>query len=184
MPPIDRLERLHAKVAFLFDRLEALPQTFSHLDAWRANLIGARSSTGADRTVAIDWSFVGMAPAGQELAICVGGSHIWLDAEPQELASMSARAFIAYVEGLRDAGWRGEERVGRFAYAASTALYLAPILPFWLARVADPARRQWIERKCGRDVSEVVRGWALLLDHALDLADEAYVLAERLGEGH
>jgi hypothetical protein len=184
MPPIDRLERLHAKVAFLFDRLEALPQTFSHLDAWRANLIGARSSTGADRTVAIDWSFVGMAPAGQELAICVGGSHIWLDAEPQELASMSARAFIAYVEGLRDAGWRGEERVVRFAYAASTALYLAPILPFWLARVADPARRQWIERKCGRDVSEVVRGWALLLDHALDLADEAYVLAERLGEGH
>jgi hypothetical protein len=30
----------------------------------------------------------------------------------------------------------------------------------------------------------VVHGWALLLDHALDLADEAYVLAERLGEGH
>ena len=149
-PPIDRLERLHANVASLFDRLEALPQTLSHLDAWRANLIGARSGTGEDRTVAIDWSFVGMAPAGQEVAVLVGGSHIWLDAEPDELTTMSARSFAAYVEGLRDAGWRGDERLVRFAYAASAALYMVPPLPFWFARISDPARREWIERKCRR----------------------------------
>ncbi|MGH2472973.1 MAG: hypothetical protein ACRDG6_11305 [Candidatus Limnocylindria bacterium] len=183
-PPIARLERLHSMVAPLFDRLEGLPQTFSHLDAWRANLIGARSPAGEDRTVAVDWSFVGLAPAGQEVAILVGGSHIWLDAEPDELVAMSKRAFAAYVEGLREAGWRGDERVVRFAYAASAALYLAPLLPFWLARIADPARREWIERKCRRDAREVVRAWALLLDHTLGLADEAYALAERLAVRH
>ena len=183
-PPIDRLERLHANVASLFDRLEALPQTLSHLDAWRANLIGARSGTGEDRTVAIDWSFVGMAPAGQEVAVLVGGSHIWLDAEPDELTTMSARSFAAYVEGLRDAGWRGDERLVRFAYAASAALYMVPPLPFWFARISDPARREWIERKCRRDAGEVVRGWALLLDHLLGLADESYALANRLDDGH
>jgi len=183
-PPLERLERLHSKVAFLFDRLEALPQTLSHLDAWRANLIGARSVSGEDRTVAIDWSFVGMAPAGQEVAILVGGSHIWLDAEPEELPTMSERSFAAYVEGLRDAGWQGDERVVRFAYAASAALYMTPPLPFWLARIADPARREWLERKCGRDAREVVRGWALLLDQMLGLADEAYALLEQLDEGH
>jgi len=183
-PPIDRLERLHAHVASLFDRLEALPQTLSHLDAWRANLIGARSGTGEDRTVAIDWSFVGMAPAGQEVAVLVGGSHIWLDAEPDELTTMSARSFAAYVEGLRDAGWRGDERLVRFAYAASAALYMVPPLPFWFARISDPARREWIERKCRRDAGEVVRGWALLLDHLLGLADESYALANRLDDGH
>ena len=176
-PPIERLKRLHANVAKLFDRLEALPQTLSHLDAWRANLIGTRSAAGEDRTVAIDWSFVGMAPPGQEVAILVGGSHIWLDAEPDELVTMSARAFAAYVDGLRDAGWRGDERVVRFAYAASAALYMVPPLPFWFARIADPARREWLERKCRRDAREVVRGWALLLDHLLGLADEAYALA-------
>jgi hypothetical protein len=177
-PPIERLERLHSKVASLFDRLEALPQTLSHLDAWRANLIGARSGSGEDRTVAIDWSFVGMAPAGQEVAILVGGSHIWLDAEPDELGTMSERSFAAYVEGLRDAGWRGDERAVRFAYAASAALYMVPPLPFWFARIADPARREWLERKCRRDAHEIVRAWALLLDHMLGLADEAYALVE------
>ncbi|OLC10644.1 MAG: hypothetical protein AUH39_01500 [Chloroflexi bacterium 13_1_40CM_67_9] len=177
-PPVERLERLYSKAALLFDRLEALPQTLSHLDAWRANLIGARSSSGNDRTVAIDWSFVGTAPAGQEIAILVGGSHIWLDAEPDELTTMSERTFAAYVEGLREAGWRGDERVVRFAYAASTALYVTPMLPLWLARVADPARREWLERKCRRKASEVVRGWALLLEHSLRLADEAYALVD------
>jgi len=184
VPPVDRLERLHSRVALLFDRLEALPQTLSHLDAWRANLIGARSVRGEDRTVAIDWSFVGMAPAGQEVAILVGGSHIWLDAEPDELATMSERSFAEYVEGLRNAGWRGGERVVRFAYAASAALYMVPPLPFWLSRIADPARREWLERKCRRDAREVVRGWALLLNHMLGLADEAYALVEQLDERH
>src|SRR6185503_12213108 len=145
-----------------------LPQTFCHLDAWRTNLIDAPSVSGEERTVAIDWSFVGTAPAGQEVAILVGGSHIWLDADPSELGSLSKRAFTAYVDGLHEAGWRGDERVVRFAYAASSALYLAPVLPFWIARIGVPGRREWIERKCGREASEVVRGWALLLDHALD----------------
>ena len=178
-PPVARLQRLGAMVTTLFDRLEALPQTFSHLDAWRANLIATRSSSGDEGTTAVDWSFVGTAPIGQEVAILVGGSHIWLDAEPDELASLSPRAFGAYVEGLREAGWRGDERVVRFAYAASTALYLA-LLPLWIAR--NSARREWLERKCGRPVQEVVRGWAILLDHALKLADEAYELDALLGE--
>jgi hypothetical protein len=177
-PPVARLQRLHAMVPTLFDRLEALPQTFSHLDAWRANLIATRSSSGDEATTAVDWSFVGTAPIGQEVAILVGGSHIWLDAEPDELASLSPRAFGAYVEGLREAGWRGDERVVRFAYAASTALYLA-LLPLWIAR--NSARREWLERKCRRPVQEVVRGWAILLDHALELADEAYELDALLG---
>ena len=183
-PPIERLERLHSMVAPLFDRLEALPQTFSHLDAWRANLIAARSPNGDDRTVAIDWSFVGMAPAGQEVAILVGGSHLWLDAEPDELAGMSARAYAGYVEGLREAGWRGDETDVRFAFAASAALYMAPPLPFWFGRIADPARREWLERKCRRTAPEIVRGWALLLDHMLGLADEAYALIGRLDKAH
>src|SRR3989442_10338796 len=183
-PPVERLERLYSKAALLFDRLEALPQTLSHLDDWRANLIGARSSSGNDRTVAIDWSFVGTAPAGQEIAILVGGSHIWLDAEPDELTTMSERVFATYVEGLREAGWRGDERVVRFAYAASSALYMVPPLPFWFARIGDPARRGWLERKCRRDAREIVRGWALLLDQMLGLAEESYALADRLDHGH
>jgi hypothetical protein len=81
-----------------------------------------RSESGEDRTVAIDWSFVGTAPAGQELAILMGGSHIWLDADPTEIGSLSERAFRAYLEGLREAGWRGDKQLVRFAYAASSAL--------------------------------------------------------------
>jgi hypothetical protein len=99
--PIRRLKRLHSMVGPLFDRLEALPQTLSHLDAWRTNLIAVIGRSGENATIAIDWSFMGKAPAGQEVAILVGGSHIWLDAEPAELATVSERAFAAYVEPAR-----------------------------------------------------------------------------------
>jgi hypothetical protein len=85
----------------------------------------------------------------------------------------SDRAFANYVAGMRDTGWRGDQRVVRFAYAASAALHAAPMVPFWLGRVADPARRDWLERKCRRPVQEIVRGWAILLDHVLALADKA-----------
>jgi hypothetical protein len=87
---------------------------------------------------------------------------------------LSKRAFAAYVEGSREAGWRGDERVVRFAYAASLALYATSVVPFWLARITDPVRREWVERKCGRPAGEIVRGWVGLLDHTLELADEAY----------
>lgn len=102
----------------------------------------------------------------------------------RQLATMSRRTFTAYVEGLGEAGWRGDERVVRFAYAASAALYMVPPLPLWLRRIADPARREWIECKCRRDAVEIVRGWALMLDHLLALAGEAYALAERLDDQH
>lgn len=177
---VERLAALHFAIPRLLDSLDRLPQTFSHLDCWRANLIGSRSAQGRDSTVAIDWSFVGTAPLGQDLAILVFGSHIWLDADPRDIDSLSSRAFASYLEGAKAAGWRGDEHLVRFAYAASAALYMGPPLPFWLGRVADPARRDWLERKCGRPIEEVVHGWSLLLDHVLELADEAERTADRL----
>jgi hypothetical protein len=123
------------------------------------------TTTGEDRTVAIDWSFVGIAPAGQDLAILIGGSRTWLDAEANELTSMSKRAFASYIEGLQQSGWRGDERVVRFAYAASTVLYVAPIV--------------WVERKCGRLAEDIARAWVVLLDHALELAEEACTIVSR-----
>jgi len=38
--------------------------------------------------------------------------------------------------------------------------------------------------KCRRDAREIVRGWALLLNHMLGLADKAYALVEQLDERH
>ena len=172
-PPGDRLTRLYRDTPKLLERLEHLRQTFSHLDCWRANLIGQRLPDGTERTVLIDWSFTGAAPAGQDLAILVAGSHVWLDADPAELTVLSDGALAAYISGMREIGWRGDERDVRFGYAASSALYGAPLVPWWLPRLADPARREWLEAKCRRPAEEVAAGWALLLEHLLKLADEA-----------
>lgn len=178
---VEGLASLHFAIPRLLDTLDRLPQTLSHLDCWRANLIGRRTAEGRDSTVAIDWSFVGTAPLGQDLAILVFGSHLWLDADPREIDSLSSRAFASYLEGATAAGWRGDEHLVRFAYAASAALYMGPPLPFWFGRVADPARRAWLERKCGRPIEDVVQAWSLLLGHVLELAADAERTAERLG---
>ena len=41
------------------------------------------------------------------------------DIDPRRLHEVDAVAFPAYVQGLRDSGWDGNERLVRFGYCAS-----------------------------------------------------------------
>jgi hypothetical protein len=152
--------------------LEALPPTVSHLDAWRANLI-ARDRNGATETVAIDWSLLGLAPAGQEIAIFVTGPRTWLSLGPADADAIGELSFESYLDGLRDSGWKGSEADVRFAYAASAALWAGSPAPQWLQWFTLPERREWLERKFGVRLEEAAEPVGAFIGFALDLADEA-----------
>lgn len=168
----ERLRALHAAREQLLEALDALPQTVSHLDAWRANLI-ARDTPERTETVAIDWSLLGLAPVGQELAIFVTGERVWLGLEGERAEAMEAASYPAYLNGLRDAGWRGREDELRFAYAASMALWAGIPGPAWMRWFSIPERQEWLARKFGRPIAGATAPFAAFIESALDRADEA-----------
>jgi hypothetical protein len=169
---LDRLRALHGQRTRLLAALERLPQTVSHLDAWRANLI-ARDRDGATETVAIDWSLLGLAPAGQEIAVFVTGARLWLAIEPAAANAIGELSFGAYLDGLRDAGWAGAEGDVRFAYAASVALWVGIPAPIWLSWFTLPAHREWLERRFRRPLEDAAGPFGAFIGFALELGDEA-----------
>jgi len=169
---LDRLRALHQQRARLLAALERLPPTVSHLDAWRANLI-ARDEEGATETVAIDWSLLGLAPAGQEIAVFVTGSRVWLSLDAAAAEAIGELSFGSYLDGLRDAGWAGSEGDVWFAYAASVALWASIPAPQWLRWFTLPARREWLERKFGMALEDAAEPFGAFIGFALDLGDEA-----------
>lgn len=167
---------MHARRTRLLAKLEQLPKTVSHLDAWRANLL-ARDRDGATETVAIDWSLLGLAPPGQEIAVFVTGPRLWLSIHPAEADALGEISLRSYVAGLHDAGWRGVEADVRFAYAASVALWAGIAAPIWMRWFTLPERREWLERKFGIPLEDAAEPFGAFIGFALGLADEA--LADR-----
>lgn len=160
-----RLRRGWASIGTLLDRLDALPQVLSHLDAFRANLFDRAGASAEGETVAIDWSYVGPASIGAEVSQLVVSSVALVDRR-QDVRELEAVALDAYVAGLRDSGWHGDERDVRAGHALAAARWLFMLGP--LTAVLDPdqqARRAaWAKQSYEDLILEFSRRTAYLLD--------------------
>jgi hypothetical protein len=123
-PPeiVQELVQLWDKRTPWLDAIERLPQTFCHMDAFRRNLFARRTADGADETVAIDWPYSGIGGIGEELAPLVSIGPGRRDMSLEDLHALDEVVFAAYVDGLEDAGWRGDPDLARFGLVASAPL--------------------------------------------------------------
>jgi hypothetical protein len=102
------------------DFIEHQPQTLSHLDVFRRNAFARHNSQGDLQTVLIDWAFVGSATPGEEIAPLVAGSLNFLEFDSVQTRDLDQIVFEGYLDGLRSAGWQGDPRLVRFAYAVES----------------------------------------------------------------
>lgn len=174
LPPalLDRVRAIIDDRTRLLAAIERLPATVSHLDAWRANLL-SRDRDGVTQTVAIDWSVLGLAPVGQEIAVFVTGARVWLGVTGEDAAALGDLSFRAYVAGLRDAGWSGPEANVRLGYAASAALWAVTAAALWLLWFATPARRDLLEQKFGMSLERAAGPFGEFIEFAVALGEEA-----------
>jgi hypothetical protein len=121
-PVVDGILRLWEERETFCAALERLPQTFCHGDAIRRNLFARRAPDGTEETVAIDWEYAGLMAPGEEIGQMVSVASAFFDVAPGELAALDEALFAGYLVGLREAGWQGEVRQVRFAFAAHAAL--------------------------------------------------------------
>ena len=106
----------------LLDRLDRLPHVLGHGDFQPGNLFARTGADGRPVTVAVDWASTGLMPVGRELTHLVAMSLSVGHADPDRAPELDGVVFDAYVQGLRDAGWRGDPRLARLGFTATTAL--------------------------------------------------------------
>ena len=171
---------------------ESLPVVLAHQDPQWRNLFAADPSKPARRgvrTVAIDWSFVGLAPLGADLGYLVGCDIEHRAVPPAAAARHVQEMTSAYLAGLQRHGWSGDERAVRFVRAATAALQMVPLFGAEISWLDDTSIEEGVEpgrwpdevaERHGISVPELMSGWANNFTLMLDLGDEARRLAAQL----
>jgi len=171
--------RLWTERELFLERLDHLPHTLCHLDAFRRNLLDRRSSDGSRQTLALDWAFVGKGTLGEELGPLIQASMEFFEAEGIAAQELEEATFQGYLDGLTDAGWRGDPRVVRFGYAASTALrYGVGTVRLVLPTLLNEQFHARVEELLDRPMEEVLEKWAEGTGRMVPLTDEAHQLAD------
>ena len=171
---VDDLLRFWEDREVFLAALDQLPKTFGHLDAAPSNVFARRDPFGQAQTVAIDWSHVGIAGIGHDIAPLVFFSLLDDRSDPAQAEELDTRVFAGYVSGLQAAGWQGDPRTARFGYAASLALRYGPsCIRSPLSYGLDESGQTWMEQVRGRPVEEVLDHFAAVHRFLLDRADEA-----------
>jgi hypothetical protein len=166
-----------------FDRLDALPQTVAHHDFQWNNLFHETVDQGP-RTVAIDWSFFGTAPIGQDLGHHIGVNVFLGAVQPSRAEEHAQTATAAYLEGLRAFGWRGASEEVQFAAVAAGALqnlsFAVSHIAWLCPDLGDPDR--WpddLAERQSSDVDAVMDAWCESFRFLMSLGERAMRLVTK-----
>jgi hypothetical protein len=175
---VARLQRCWSDREIFLAALDCLPQTLRHGDIYPANLLACTSHSGHKRLVAVDWAEVEAGPVGEDIALLPivqdpsGKGRI-------RPAQMDGPIFRAYMHGLQDVGWRGDERAVRLGYAGSVILRKGCLDPaILLMQAVNGYLRGAVERRGHDAVRARLAQEAEAFSFALDLADEARELMQ------
>jgi hypothetical protein len=154
--------------------LDALPKSLCHHDAFTRNLF-----VGTSGTTAIDWQIMGTGAPGEEIMPLICVSVQFMHVPPAKAAELEEAVFESYVDGLRDAGWRGPERDVRLGYTTAAALWGGVATVGMWPEMSDPRFVRDIESMIGAPIDAIVDCWAEMQEHFLKLGAEAALLMER-----
>jgi hypothetical protein len=147
------LRTFHASRHRWLDALDALPLTFSHVDAFRANML-SRTRDGRVETVLLDWAFVGEAPIAADAAQLVVAS-IFYHGDALDPEVLEAEVLNGYRLGLQDAGITKTATELARAYAINAvARWALPIA--WISVAGDKEREAAVARASGRPYEDVL----------------------------
>jgi len=177
----ERWTKLWGERERVLNTLDRLPQVFSHFDLHRYNLMIRQQENNREEVVALDWAICGYGPLGGDLYALIIATTTLFEVEPAALPELDAAVFAAYVEGLQDAGWQGNPELARLGYTAWTAIWQAAAAPVLVSLWNSDSQHDHALQVAGRSPEEFAAGWLKTYEFALDRADEARQLMDRLG---
>lgn len=178
---LEDFHRLWLEREQFFQVLQTLPKILKHGDAGHRNLFARQREDGTVETVAIDWAYAGIGSVGEDLTQLVASTALWFGMSPTLLPELDQVAFEGYLQGLHDAGWRGNPKIVRLGYMAYTALHYGLSLTRPLELTAlDEQKRFQTEKMFGHSIEEIVDNTAAVRHFVITCADEARKLMDSL----
>jgi hypothetical protein len=173
-----RVQRAWAEHDRFWAATQRLPQTLCHHDAFRDNLFIRSADHGEPDVVAIDWAMVGRGCLGADLAplLCASVAHFAFPAD--RARELAATAFDAYLDGLREADWRGDPAAVRLGFLASLAPWVT--VSSGLRYFVDDDLALRVQQLHGKSLPELRETWSTLTLVLLELLDEARLRADRV----
>jgi hypothetical protein len=129
------------------DAIDHLLKCLCHQDAFRRNLFLREKESSELEISRIDWTYMGIATIGLELAPLVGMAVFEGDISPKKISSFIDQIIGGYLEGIREMGGNVDEDQVRYCILA-TWLYryalgaLSEFFPFLLNGVDPPPFEQ------------------------------------------
>lgn len=157
-----------------YDMIARLPQTFCHLDAFRRNIFLVPGARGEDEIVLIDWEFAGIAGIGEELASLVVATVVFGGLPAADLGALQATVLEGYIDGLRDACWRGDPGLVLRGYTSAVALRFGiGIIRLALPMLLDEGLQPALEAILGKPMDDALPMMAAVNEWLADIAFEA-----------
>jgi hypothetical protein len=160
--------------------LDLVPQTFCHLDAWRMNMVAQSRDVQSGGLTLIDWAFPGRGAVGSDAGDLFGESFSLAELNHVEPKVFDRTVFESYLDGLRAAGWKGDARVVRYAFAAFCALKQGCGL-FWLGDLENEERHAVWQSIFRLPFIDFISRQARLVYYLLEFAEEARQLVGFVG---
>lgn len=174
---LERILKLPDEVTRIIASTVGMERTVAHNDCHARNLFPG-AETGERVTYAIDWASTGLGPVGVDGGSLAGADVTWSQPEAAVIEGYEGEIFAAYVQGLRESGWDGDESHVRLAYLSQFVTYIM-FFPFiTLVNVLpEHPRREFLTRRLGVGGEEAVAQVSSRLPMFIHLVDEALELA-------
>lgn len=160
--------------------LDRLPSTVCHCDFWPSNLFAEALPGGGSGTVAVDWAYVGIGAIGEDVGNLVPDTLFDFFVAAERGRELLDAVREGYLEGLRDAGWRGDERLVALGLAASASVKYVWMLPWLAERALDEGAVAALAAAGGIPAAEVFARRGEVMRLLVELDREAKELADAL----
>jgi hypothetical protein len=164
----------------LLTKVEAAPRGVCHSDCHQRNLFPMSGLPGEDFTVAIDWAAVGISSLGFDIGQLLASAVKSLDLSLNEAEKLVGPLFDAYMAGLAEAGWSGNEEQVRLTYLTCLGMGEAVRTTSILELASHYPDPRGLATFFGVPAEEFFSRWAEALRFFLVYNDKALELARRL----
>jgi hypothetical protein len=172
--------RLWEQSDALFTQVEATSKGICHRDCHPNNLFPMDQATDQAFTIAIDWEFVGIDCLGHDIGTLLCSPTSRLEHTLDQAKLLVEPIFNAYLTGLAEAGWAGNEDQVRLTYVTRLGCEALRIIDVTCLGIDSPHFRTVFETFFMKSFEAICSHWAQAQSFHLAYADEALRLAKRL----
>jgi hypothetical protein len=113
-----------------------MPRVLAHQDLSQKNMFLHKTNSKNDQLILIDWQFMSISGIGEDLGKLFGVNMSTNNIPQHKYEDYKNSIFEYYLQGLRETGWQGDERIARYGYCTSVAMRCVWEVPQFIYQAA------------------------------------------------